>query len=117
MGVESLAYAAWAMTAVAAAGSAASTYSANQQAQAQDRATRQAEENAKKQYEQSSQELRRQQQNQADLSGILAMNQQKTLSGGSTIRLSASPVASSDQGECNARREVFTRFGENLSRW
>lgn len=90
MGVESLAYAAWAMTAVAAAGTAASTYSANQQAKAQDRATRQAEENARKQYEQSSQELRRQQQNQADLSGILAMNQQKTLSGGSTMLTGAS---------------------------
>ena len=33
---------------------------------------------------------------------------------GANIRLSASPVAPSDQGECNARREVFTRFGENL---
>ncbi len=82
----------WGMAAVAAAGAAASTYSANKQAKAQDRATRQAEENAKKQSEQAAQTTRRQQQNQADVSGILAMNQNGGLSGGSTLLSGAGGV-------------------------
>lgn len=67
-------------------------YSANKQAKAQDRATRQAEENAKKQAEQSAQATRRQQQNQADVSGILSMNQDSGLSGGSTLLSGAGGV-------------------------
>ncbi|WP_288344880.1 hypothetical protein [uncultured Duodenibacillus sp.] len=80
------------MAAVAAAGTAASMYSANKQAKAQDRATRQAEENAKKQAEQSAQATRRQQQNRADVSGILSMNQDGGLSGGSTLLSGAGGV-------------------------
>lgn len=71
---------------------AASVYSANKQAKAQDRATRQAEENAKKQAEQSAQATRRQQQNRADVSGILSMNQDGGLSGGSTLLSGAGGV-------------------------
>lgn len=65
---------------------------ANKQAKAQDRATRQAEENAKKQAEQSAQATRRQQQNRADVSGILSMNQDGGLSGGSTLLSGAGGV-------------------------
>ena len=80
-------------TAAAMVGMAAvAAYSANKQAKAQDRATRQAEENAKKQAEQSAQATRRQQQNQADVSGILSMNQDSGLSGGSTLLSGAGGV-------------------------
>lgn len=81
-----------AVVGMAAMGAAASMYSANKQAKAQDRATRQAEENAKKQAEQSAQATRRQQQNQADVSGILSMNQDGGLSGGSTLLSGAGGV-------------------------
>lgn len=81
-----------ATTAAIIGAAAASMYSANKQAKAQDRATRQAEENAKKQAEQSAQATRRQQQNQADVSGILAMNQDSGLSGGSTLLSGAGGV-------------------------
>lgn len=84
----------WGMAAVAAAGTAASVYSANKQAKAQDRATKQAEENAKKTAEQSAQATRRQQSNQADISGILAENQNSMLSGGSTLLSGAGGVDS-----------------------
>lgn len=81
-----------ATTAAIIGAAAATMYSANKQAKAQDRATRQAEENAKKQAEQSAQATRRQQQNQADVSGILAMNQNGGLSGGSTLLSGAGGV-------------------------
>ena len=81
-----------ATTAAIIGAAAATMYSANKQAKAQDRATRQAEENAKKQAEQSAQATRRQQQNQADVSGILSMNQDSGLSGGSTLLSGAGGV-------------------------
>lgn len=80
------------MSGATTAAMVASMYSANKQAKAQDRATRQAEENAKKQAEQSAQATRRQQQNQADVSGILSMNQDSGLSGGSTLLSGAGGV-------------------------
>lgn len=79
-------------------GAAASIYSANKQAKAQERAMRQQEQQAKKANEQAKQAERKQQSNQADVSGILYQNQNALLSGGSTLLTGAGGV---DQDKLN----------------
>ncbi len=82
----------------AVVGAAASIYSANKQAKAQERAMRQQEQQAKKANEQAKQAERKQQSNQADVSGILDQNQNALLSGGSTLLTGAGGV---DQDKLN----------------
>lgn len=77
---------------LAIAGAAASIYSANKQAKAQDRAMRQAERQAQAEAERAEQEMRRQNSNRADISGILAQNQNAALSGGSTLLTGAGGI-------------------------
>lgn len=80
------------MGAVAVAGAAASAYSANKQAKAQKQAMQQQEQMAKAADEKSRQAERKQNAQQADVSGILAENQNQMLSGGSTLLTGAGGV-------------------------
>ncbi len=82
----------------AVVGAAASIYSAEKSAKAQERAMRQQEQQAKKADEQAKQAERKQQSNQADVSGILDQNQNSLLSGGSTLLTGAGGV---DQDKLN----------------
>lgn len=82
----------------AVVGAAASIYSAEKSAKAQERAMRQQEQQAKKANEQAKQAERKQQSNQADVSGILDQNQNALLSGGSTLLTGAGGV---DQDKLN----------------
>lgn len=92
MGIETLAAAAWIGAGVAAASAVSQNYQANKQARAQRRATEQAEQQAKRADEQSRQAQRKQNAQQADVSGILAQNQNEMLSGGSTLLSGAQGV-------------------------
>ena len=83
----------WTMAAAAAASAASSTYQGNKQARAQESATRQAEQQAKANAEASAQAQRKQEMNQADVSGILQQNQNASMSGGSTLLTGAGGVS------------------------
>lgn len=87
MGIETIALGA--LTLISAASSASS---ANKQARAQREATAQAERQAMKAEEQSRQAERKANAQQADVSGILAQNQNEMLSGGETLLTGAQGV-------------------------
>ena len=93
MGIETLAAAAWVSAAVGAASAAANTYQGNKQAREQRRAAEQAEQQAKRAEQLSEQARRKQEAQQADVSGILAQNQNEMLSGGETLLTGAQGVA------------------------
>lgn len=78
--------------AVAVAGAAASVYNSNKQARTQKQAMQQQEQMAKAADEKSRQAERRQNAQQADISGILSENQNSLLSGGSTLLTGAGGV-------------------------
>lgn len=75
------------------ASSVANTRVANKQARAQRDATRQAERQQQKIAEQARADERRQNQNSADISGILESNTNPALSGGSTLLTGAGGVS------------------------
>mgnify|MGYP001779820876 CR=1 FL=1 len=77
-------------------GGAASVYSSNQAARVDRSAAKQAERQQQKVAEQAREDQRRQNQNQADISGILQNNIDGSLSGGSTLLTGAGGV-SNDQ--------------------
>lgn len=79
--------------AVAVAGAAASVYSANKQARAGRDAAKQAERQQQKVAEQARQDERKQNAQQADISGILQGNIDSSLSGGSTLLTGAGGVS------------------------
>lgn len=79
--------------AVAVAGAAASVYSASKQARAERGAAKQAERQQKKVAEQARQDERKQNAQQADISGILQGNIDSSLSGGSTLLTGAGGVS------------------------
>lgn len=87
MGIETIA-----LGAIALASAAASTYQGNKQARAQRRAAEQAEQQARRADEQSRQAMRKQNAQQADVSGILAQNQNEMLSGGETLLTGAQGI-------------------------
>lgn len=91
--------------AIVGVSAAASMYSANKQARAQRAATEQAEQNQKKVAEQARQDQRRQNQNSADISGILQGNVDAGLSGGSTLLTGAGGV-SNDQLQLGAGNKL-----------
>lgn len=74
-------------------GGAASAYSASQAARAERSAAKQAERQQQKVAEQARQDERKQNQNQADISGILQGNIDTGLSGGSTLLTGAGGVS------------------------
>lgn len=90
MGIETIA-----LGALALASAGVSAYQGNKQAKAQREATRQAEEQARRTDEQARQAQRKQNAQQADVSGILAQNQNDMLSGGSTLLTGAQGVDNS----------------------
>ena len=77
---------------LALAGAAASVYSSNKQAKAQESAAKRQEAAQKQAAEEARQSERRQNQNTADVSGILQQNTDATLSGGSTLLTGAGGV-------------------------
>ncbi len=85
----------WIGAGIAAAGAAASIYGAEKQADAQRDATRQAERQAKQTAERARQDERRQNAQQADISGIMAQNAAAGASGGTTLLSGASGVKNS----------------------
>lgn len=85
-------------SAFALAGAYVSNRSADKQASAQRDAMRQQEQLAKQEQEKARQAERRQNQNTADVSGILDQNKNAMLSGGSTLLTGAGGV---DQSELN----------------
>lgn len=89
MGIETALIGALALSAVSAGVQA---HQANKQARAQRRATEQAEQQAKRADEQSRQAQRKQESNQADVSGILVQNQNEMLSGGETLLTGAQGI-------------------------
>lgn len=74
-------------------GAGMSAYSSNKQARAQRAATKQSERNQQKIAEQARADERRQNQNKADISGILDANSDAALSGGSTLLTGAGGVS------------------------
>ena len=88
MGIETIALGALALAGVSA-------YQGNKQAQAQRRAAEQAEQQARRTDEHARQAQRKQNAQQADVSGILAQNQNDMLSGGSTLLTGAQGVDNS----------------------
>lgn len=74
-------------------GAGMSAYSSNNQARAQRAATKQSERNQQKIAEQARADERRQNQNKADVSGILQDNINTALSGGSTLLTGAGGVS------------------------
>lgn len=89
MGIETIALGALAL---AGASAGVSAYQGNKQAKAQREATRQAEEQARRADEQSRQAQRKANAQQADVSGILAQNQNEMLSGGETLLTGAQGI-------------------------
>lgn len=89
MGIETIALGALAMSAISAGVSA---HQGNKQARAQRRAAEQAEQQARRADEQSRQAMRKQNAQQADVSGILAQNQNEMLSGGETLLTGAQGI-------------------------
>lgn len=87
MGVETLV-----LGALTIASAATSSRAASKQARAQREATAQAERQAMKAEEQSRQAERKANAQQADVSGILAQNQNEMLSGGETLLTGAQGV-------------------------
>lgn len=87
MGIETIALGA--LTLISAASSASA---ANKQARAQREATAQAEQQARRAEEQSRQAERKANAQQADVSGILAQNQNDMLSGGDTLLTGAQGI-------------------------
>lgn len=79
--------------ALALVGGAASVYSASKQARADRGAAKQAERQQQKVAEQARQDERKQNAQQADISGILQGNIDSSLSGGSTLLTGAGGVS------------------------
>lgn len=82
-----------ALIGAALVGAGASMYSSNKQVKADRAASKQAERQQQKIAEQARQDERRQNQNQADVSGILQGNIDTGLSGGSTLLTGAGGVS------------------------
>ena len=79
---------------IAAVAAGASVYSANKQANEQRAAMNQAERNARREAEQQREDMRRQNAQQADVSGILQQN--ATAGGGTTLLTGAGGVNRND---------------------
>lgn len=89
MGIETALIGALALSAIS---TGVQAHQANKQARQQRRATEQAEQQAKRAEEQSRQAQRKQNAQSADVSGILAQNQNEMLSGGETLLTGAQGV-------------------------
>jgi hypothetical protein len=83
---------------MAAAGAAASVYSGNKQAKAQEAASKRAEQQAKEQAAQQRQQQRKQGGQSADVGSILDQNTNAGLSGGSTLLTGAGGVGDLNLG-------------------
>lgn len=82
-----------ALIGAALVGAGASMYSSNKQAKAERAASKQAERQQQKIAEQARADERRQNQNSADISGILDANVNSALSGGSTLLTGAGGIS------------------------